>query len=222
MFVYITWGLVGILLFLLAKRIGAGVVGVGVFVGAVFLTIFMLDTFTVINVRNFVPVHFYDDTIEDPKGAVNKVGEKLGEAGEKSADKINNIGENANRYFEVEDSKEKGDKTWVKGDEVTDKENASKKLTGDAEEKKEKKGSAKKEEESPKEKKGTISSGSSTFVKYTEIDSLLQTRYKELPHEDTEILKSISPILRTKVEGEKIIVDNRGDRYKEGFTVHMK
>lgn len=222
MFVYITWGLVGILLFLLAKRIGAGVVGVGVFVGAVFLTIFMLDTFTVINVRNFVPVHFYDDTIEDPKGAVTKVGEKLGEAGEKSADKINGIGENANRYFEVEESKEKGDKTWVKRDEVTEKEKSSKKDAGDADEKKEKKGSSKKEEEPQKGKKGATASGSSTFVKYTEIDSLLQTRYKELPHEDIEILKAISPILRTKVEGEKIVVDNRGENYKEGFMIHMK
>lgn len=228
MFVYITWGLVGILLILLAKRIGAGIVGVSVFVGAVFFTIFMLDTFTVINVRNFIPVKFYDETVEDPKEAVSKVGKAVTKAGEKSADKINDMGENANKYFAVEESKETGDKTWVKGDEVIEKDGTSKKAKeiedGKDEEdpQKEKSCKAKCSDSSDAKKDSKSASGSSEFVKYTEVDSLMKTRYRNLPHEDIEILKSISPVLRTKVEGTKIKVDNTGDDYKQGFTLHIK
>ncbi|WP_141552969.1 hypothetical protein [Bacillus thuringiensis] len=160
---------------------------------------------------------------------MSKVGKAVTSAGEKSADKINDMGENANKYFAVDESKETGDKTWVKGDEVVEKDGTSKKAkeleTGKdkSDRQTEEKSCKSKCSESDKKKDtDTLASGSSEFVKYTEVDSLMKTRYRNLPHEDIEILKSISPVLRTKVEGTKIKVDNTGDDYKQGFTLHIK
>ncbi|WP_416493796.1 hypothetical protein, partial [Bacillus mycoides] len=70
-----------------------------VFVGSLFFSIFMLDTFTTVNVRNYLPIGFYDKTIEDPKGAAEKVGNSIKGAGEKAVDKVNDVGDNADKYF---------------------------------------------------------------------------------------------------------------------------
>lgn len=214
LFSYITWGLVIIILLLLAKRIGRGVFGVMVFVGALFFSIFMLDTFTTVNVRNYLPIGFYDKTIEDPKGTAEKVGNSLKGAGEKAVDKVNDVGDNADKYFAVEKSKETGDKTWVKGDELVEKDG----MSVDKQDIEEGKKGSKKD----KKDKTALVSGHKDFVKYTDVKSLLQTKYSKLPHGDIEIIKSFSPILQTKIEGEKVVVYNNTDKYEDGLYIVIK
>ncbi|MFV1457729.1 hypothetical protein, partial [Bacillus mycoides] len=113
-------------------------------------------------------------------------------------------------------SKESGDKTWVKGDELVEKDGMSvdsKEIEGDS------KGSKK---DDKKKDKSKLVSGHKEFVKYTDVNSLLKTKYSNLPHGDIEIVKAFSPILQTKIEGDKVVVYNNTDKYEEGLYIIIK
>lgn len=93
------WIIVIGLIVLVIKRIGAGLVGVVMFTLAIFFSIFMLDTFTVVNVRDYIDVSFYDETKENPKEAITNVKDKVIAGGASVIDRINDVGDKAqDRY----------------------------------------------------------------------------------------------------------------------------
>lgn len=93
------WIIVIGLLLLLIKRIGASLVGIVVFVMAIFFSIFMLDTFTVVNVRDYINVSFYDQAKENPKETLLQTKDQIVQGGEAVIDRINDVGDKAqDRY----------------------------------------------------------------------------------------------------------------------------
>lgn len=211
MFTYIVWGLVITLLIILAKRIGRGVFGVMVFVGVLFFSIFMLDTFTTLNLREYMSLKFYDKTVEDPVGAASEVSGKIKNAGNKAVDKINDIGKNADTYFEIESSGETGDKTWLKGSPVKQ---------GDTESVVVEEGQSGKKKGI--EKKKVLKAGEEVFIAYSDVNKELKSTYYKLPNKDKEIIRSFSPILKTKIEGKNVVVFNNTDRVKDGLFIRIK
>lgn len=172
----------------------------------------MLDTFTTVNLRNFVPIGFYDKTVEDPVGTADKVGQGIKNAGDKAVDKVNDVGIRADQYFQVKKSSDVGDKTWVKGDPVEVTETPVDSTDKKVEESKPK----------TKKKKQTLQRGKDVFIAYADVKDVLTTEYRGLNTVDKEIIKAFSPILKTKIEGEDIIVYNNTDRVKEGLYIGLK
>lgn len=96
------WLIVIGLLVLLAKRLFSGLVGVIMFVVAIFFSIFMLDTFTIVNVRDHINIDFYDETRHDPKEAAEKVIAGTKEVSQVAVDKINEVGDKANDRYNTQ------------------------------------------------------------------------------------------------------------------------
>ncbi|MCL9628359.1 hypothetical protein [Bacillus subtilis] len=106
MFTYILWGLIIGVLILAARGLGRAAVGGVVFIGALFFAIFMLDTFTTLDIRRYVPIMFYDQTVKDPQGTAAEVKNKVLAGGREAANEVNDAGKIADETYGLNEDKE--------------------------------------------------------------------------------------------------------------------
>lgn len=184
------WVAIIILIALIAKRIGHGLLVFGVMIGAIFLSIFMLDTFTTFNARNYVPIGFYDKTVDDPKEVAESLKEKVvGEVelgkGKEVVDKINGIGDTVDKKYGTEIQKDKSE----------DKDEKDKSKVEDG------------EKETNKEQKKHITNlvEGEKFVKYKDVKDYVKENGTKFTEKEESILTTIVPML---------VMDYEGDNYR--------
>lgn len=186
------WVAIILLIYFVMKRFGSGLVVAGVLLGSIFLSIFMLDTFTTFEVRKYIPIAFYDKTIENPKEVATGIKEQVVVVGTSSVDKVNEVGDNADIKYGtgLDESKEEGT--------VNPRDNVK-------EEKKERK-----EKGLEKVKKESVSG--EIFIKYKDIETELETTYIGMTERDKSIVETMMPMLTIKYVGDDYEIWNiRGD-----------
>lgn len=202
------WGAIILLLILGAKRIGRGLVGVGVLVASLFLAIFLLDTFTMFDTRRYIPIAFYDKTIEDPQGTVQGLKEGAGTTGQSWKDRINLVGEKADEKYGTG----RGDKDGVVDEKKTEK--------GTGKEKE-----PKKEVENQKEKTNTDIKKDKDFkntmyVTYKEAKGRLDKELPGMNERDKTLALSLVPMLPMRYVGTEYEMWN--EKGEDGFYIKKK
>lgn len=199
--------------FLLRKRIFGGLVVLGVFIGAIFLIIFILDWWSPVDVRDYADVGVYDAVIEDPL----KVGEDLASNVYDRASELNNKAKEVGDDIDTKLGIEKG----ANGVWTTDSGANNIKL-----------------EESVVQEEVSTNQGNLGFtVGDSNVESSVVSTdqgkqqvfitYEEAQHkasqitpnlEDQKLIQSMTPYNLTKVEGVTVIIQNTED----GITITTK
>ncbi|MCH4866691.1 hypothetical protein [Bacillus sp. 1006-3] len=125
MFTYILWGLIIGVLILAARGLSRAAVGSAVLIGAIFFAIFILDTFTTLDVRRYVPIMFYDQTVKDPQGTASGVKNKVLAGGREATDEINDAGKRADEIYGLNEDKE-----WHKNEDEDKKQKTEENVQG--------------------------------------------------------------------------------------------
>lgn len=200
MFTFILWAAIIIVLFIAFKRIARGLTVFCVFIAMVFFAVFMLDTVTTFPIRSYISLNWYDDTIEDPGGAANKVKDSVVDSGKKVADKITETGKKVDVKYGTADNKE-----WTakEGEKKVEPNNKTEETT------------------EAKEENVSQNGESNLFIAYGDIQDELKTSLKGIPKEDKQIIESMTSIYKTTIEGTTIIVSNKKNG-ETGVTVEFK
>lgn len=185
----VIWIIILLLIFFARNFLGRTIFGIIFGISFLFFTIFMIDNYTGHNLRNYIDITFYDKTLADPKGVAEDLVDKATKGGEKANDKINDIGSDLDKKFGIDREKNNG-KIWVEdsSDEDTTKEKDSNKNSND---------------DSELEYQETY------VIEYKDISRLLNNELSELSKEDKELIRSLSPTVKSEFEGKNIIVTNK-------------
>ena len=185
----VIWIIILLLIFFARNFLGRTIFGIIFGISFLFFTIFMIDNYTGHNLRNYIDITFYDKTLEDPKGVAEDLVDKATKGGEKANDKLNDIGSDLDKKFGI-DKEKNNDKIWVEdsSDEDTNKEKDFNKKSND---------------DSELEYQETY------VIEYKDISRLLNNELSELSKEDKELIKSLSPTVKSEFEGKNIIVTNK-------------
>lgn len=185
----VIWIIILLLIFFARNFLGRTIFGIIFGISFLFFTIFMIDNYTGHNLRNYIDITFYDKTLADPKGVAEDLVDKATKGGEKANDKINDIGSDLDKKFGIDREKNNG-KIWVEdsSDEDTNKEKDSNKNSND---------------DSELEYQETY------VIEYKDISRLLNNELSELSKEDKELIRSLSPTVKSEFEGKNIIVTNK-------------
>lgn len=198
MLTWVLWGVIILLLVLVAKRLGRGIVVLVVLIGAIFLSIFMLDTFTTFDTRKYISIGFYDKTVQNPTEAVGSLKEKAGESSKGIAGIINKVGERADKKY---------------GTEIvaTPKEDKKSK-----EVKKEKDGKSKEVKKKVKDEKerAPVENGEDgvIFIPYKDVRKVIDEDFDGMTDRDKSIAKTLVPMLPLRYSGDNYEIWNiRGE-----------
>lgn len=185
----VIWIIILLLIFFARNFLGRTIFGIIFGISFLFFTIFMIDNYTGHNLRNYIDITFYDKTLADPKGVAEDLVDKATKGGEKANDKLNDIGSDLDKKFGIDREKNNG-KIWVEdsSDEDTNKEKDSNKNSND---------------DSELEYQETY------VIEYKDISRLLNNELSELSKEDKELIRSLSPTVKSEFEGKNIIVTNK-------------
>lgn len=173
------------------RAIGRFSFGVGVFIAMAFFSIFMLDNFTNHDLRRYIDLRHYDQTLEDPQGKVEEIAGKGSVLGSEVVDKVDDVGATIDKEVGIE--RVEGSKEWGSEDKESDKDGQE----VDSSETKDKKEDAK-----PESVKGT------TTITYAEITKMLKNDLDYLSKQDKAIIESMSPTLKITLDGEQVSVTN--------------
>lgn len=213
MFTYILWGLIILVLVILAKRIFQGVILLVIYILLIFFAVFLLDTITPFPLRSIVTLEWYDDAVEDPGKAIQDTVGLAKDTGEKAVDKVNEAGGNLDVHYGTETDKE-----WSKKGETKEG-----KLLGDI---RQKEGSNFKSNEgveieliNGEEAEDNLDIEGDYFIAYSEVGKVIQEKFSNVTEGDKEIMKAMTSVYGTRIQGEKIEVWNTGDKRDEGFYV---
>lgn len=183
------WIIILLLIFFARNFLGRTIFGIIFGISFLFFTIFMIDNYTGHNLRNYIDITFYDKTLADPKGVAEDLVDKATKGGEKANDKLNDIGSELDKKLGIDKEKNNG-KIWVEdsSDEDTNKEKDSNKKSNDNSE---------------------LDYQETYVIEYKDISRLLNNELSELTKEDKELIKSLSPTVKSEFEGKNIIVTNK-------------
>jgi len=251
-FVYVIWGIIILAIALSFKRLVSGLVVLGVFLAALFFVTFVLDSGSDFPLRKYVPLNWFDETVEDPEGKMRELGEDFKDAGKDVAEKIDETGKKLDIKYGTGDSKEwvsveggeegtgeskdqevekeQGENKKKESKEGTKKEgNKNKKDKNKGKEDKKDKGVKKDKEQVDLDKKGSKYKkdgkelvSDEMFIRYEEVKDVLKEELNFLGERDKELIRTMTNIYKTKFEGEDIIVWNTGGEGKEGIYVKYK
>lgn len=182
----------GVVFILLLKKIIGIAVGIIVFFAITFISLFIIDNYTTIDLRSYIPIAFYDDTIENPKETAEKIKEKSYSVGEGAIERINEKGAETDYRYGTETEAQKEARLAKEKAEKENQENDS--LDVD-----------KALNTEPKEKTN-FDTSKKQFIPYKESDKILKENYTDLTDEDIEKIKTIVPSLVITIEIE--------DKYK--------
>ena len=193
MFYFIILAIIGFILFKMRSRIIGGIVVSMVFIGVIFFSIFLLDWYVGVDVREYVNISWYDDTIKNPV----KVGEELVGAAKDEVigynEQISQVGETLDKKLGV----------------VQDEKGVWKGVESEPESKEE----GKKEESKEEGKKETglfSKEGSEAYdgdewvIGYDEVDEVVSVG--GFTRNDKNLIKTVSPHNPGEYEGEEIRV----------------
>lgn len=187
------------------KAIGRFSFGVGVFIAMAFFSIFMLDNYTNHDLRRYIDISTYDETLADPKAKAEDLADKGASLGSDIVGKVDVIGADIDAQVgigRVDDSKE-----WGKED-TSENEKDSKKDKN-------------KEQETKDKGTKTPSIKDTTEVMYADIPKLLKGDLKYLSKQDKSIIESMSPTLKITLDGEQMSVSNKDS--EDGYlTISLK
>lgn len=189
----VIWIIILLLVFFARNFLGRTIFGIIFGVSFLFFSIFMIDNYTGHNLRNYIDITFYDKTLEDPQGVAEDLVDKATKGGEKANKKLNDVGSELDKKLGIDKEKNNG-KVWVEDSSDTDKK-SNEKLTDDSKEQS--------TDNSELDYKKTYE------IEYKDISRLLNNELSELTKEDKEIIKSLSPTVKSEFEGKNIIVTNK-------------
>lgn len=218
MFTYILWGLIVLVLVLVAKRLFQGAILLVVYVLLIFFAVFLLDTVTPFPLRSIITLQWYDDAIEDPGKAIKDTVEVAKDTSGKAVDKVNEAGGNLDVHYGTETDKE-----WSRVGEskeerlledVRQKEGSSFKNDG-----KEDKLSLIEEDDV---EKSDLDIEGDYFIPYKDVNKVVNEKFSQLTEGDKEIIKAMTSVYSTRIQGEDVEVWNTGDKRDEGIYVKYK
>lgn len=230
MFAYIIWGIILLLVFLLRERLAGFFVGSLVLLVMVFISLFILDFYTVWDPNNqgLVNLHLYNQTVEDPAKAASEIGEMVTDAGKDVTKGVSETGSTLDEQFGVVETETRNGVTtdetgkWLSTEESTDEDSAqeSETKTTSTEGTETKswltyfnfgaKDSSSEDSTTSKTNEEGSKSGSKVELTYT--DLAVQLKDLELTEGDKELLHSLSPYNLGRIEGADIIVTNSVDK----------
>lgn len=196
----ILWVAIIGLLFVFKDRIAGGIVGVLTLIGAMFLAIFLWDNFTIFNVREYVAVDFYDETVENPQEKLTEVKDKIVDVGGQAVDKVNEVGEKADEKFNESRPQEN-----IEGSEEVISKNGSEPVV---------------EQNVIPSADININTENSRFVIYGTRNADLLEYYPDLTEKDFQIIASLKNILDITYEGSNYYFTSV--KGKDGFYITIK
>lgn len=221
------WICIAIVLVVLAKRIVGGLVATVTLVACIFISIFFIDMFTPINLRQYIGLQAYDTSVQDPKGTAKKVQDEVYGKGEGAITSINDHADELDGYYgtETEGQKEakKAEEESKKNVEVDDNGNIVE-VKGTEDSSGKESGSEKvqnnnddKENKDEKGKSKESKKGDGDYVKYAEVEKAIRG-YEGMSSKDKKIARSITPNLSMDIEGDDYRFYNNSDD-KKGFYI---
>lgn len=208
--VFVALGILGVILI---KRIIGGIVGITVFVVALFLSVFALDTFTPLDLRSYVPMAWYDKSVSEPEETAKELKDKAYNKGEGAIHSIADAGAEADYKYGTETEKQKAERLQkekelaeykAKLKEETGKDGvevgvgvADTSVSGYGEETPKTEQVVEKEE--TKKGKQTIN--------YRDVDNYVK-KHTDIPKLDQEIMRAIKPNLTIDMEGDSYRIWN--------------
>lgn len=183
------WVIILLLIFFARNFLGRTIFGIIFGLSFLFFAIFMIDNYTGHNLRNYIDITFYDKTLEDPQGVAEDLVDKATKGGEKANDKLNDVGSELDKKLGIDKEKNNG-KVWVEDSSDTDTNT-------------EKESNEKSNDNSELDYQETYE------IEYKDISRLLNNELSELTKEDKELIRSLSPTVKSEFEGKNIIVTNK-------------
>lgn len=183
------WVIILLLIFFARNFLGRTIFGIIFGLAFLFFAIFMIDNYTGHNLRNYIDITFYDKTLEDPQGVAEDLVDKATKGGEKANDKLNDVGSELDKKLGIDKEKNNG-KVWVEDSSDTDTNT-------------EKESNEKSNDNSELDYQETYE------IEYKDISRLLNNELSELTKEDKELIRSLSPTVKSEFEGKNIIVTNK-------------
>src|SRR5699024_3702501 len=226
MFAYIIWGIIILAIILSFRRLASGLIVTIVLIAAVFFVVFIIDRASDVPIRDYIPMEWFDETMDEPERKAKEVGEGFTEAGKDVADTVDEKGKELDIKYGTGDSKE-----WVdveeedneeenndesKDEEKEDGDKDKKEVSKENKDKKDKKEGSKQDKEGKKKNKKK----EDETTKKLKSDEGLYVEYEN--EEDKDIMKTMSGIYKTKFEGEDIVVWNNKGTGNEGLYVKYK
>lgn len=183
-----------VIIFIFRKALGRGFFGVIVFVSMLFLSIYLIDNFTSVDLREKFNLKHYDETLTDPSKKAEDIYNSATKKGKDVAEKVDEQGTKLDEKFGI--ASKKGSKEW---DSKVSEEDVEAKEREDA----------KKSSENKKEMKKDVKKGNdknTITVTYTEANNAIKKL--ALTENDRNLILSMSPLVKTTLTGEKISVTN--------------
>src|SRR5699024_4372732 len=221
MFAYIIWGIIILAIILSFRRLASGLIVTIVLIAAIFFVVFIIDRASDVPIRDYIPMEWFDETLDEPERKAKEVGEGFTEAGKDVADTVDEKGKELDIKYGTGDSKEWGDvEKEDKEKKEVSKENKDKKdkKEGSKQDKEGKKKNKKKEDETTKK----LKSDEGLYVEYEDVEDIIKEYLGDINEEDKDIMKTMSGIYKTKFEGEDIVVWNNKGTGNEGLYVKYK
>lgn len=202
----VIWVIVIALAIYAIRAIGRFSFGVGVFIAMSFFSIFMLDNFTNHDLRRYIDLRHYDQTLEDPQGKAEEIAGLGSDLGKDVVGKVDDVGATIDKEVGIE--RVEGSKEWGSKDKDSDVNEGQKE-------------DSKKEKDSEKEESEHVNVKGTSTITYAEITKELKNDLDYLSKQDKAIIQSMSPTLKITLDGEQISVTN--EETEDGYlTITLK
>lgn len=177
---------IGILFVFLLKRLVSIAIGILIFFAITFISLFIVDNYTTIDLKSFLPIAFYDDTVENPQETAEKIKDKSYEVGEGAIERITEKGNETDYRYGTETEKQKEQRLQAEQKEKEQANDDSLSLDDALNEK-------------PKEN-NQLDVSKKQFIPYKDSEKILKENYKDLTEDDIEKIKTIVPNLIITIE----------------------
>lgn len=190
---------IAIVVIFLIKRITGFLMGMALVLALLFIAIFLVDNFTSIDMRKYIPLSSYDDTVKNPKETAEKVKDKVYETGEGAIHKVNEMGDKTDEKYGTETDSQKEKR--LEAEKEKNKENTE----NESENSEDVTSQTKEDVENEKTK------SEKTFIKYKDLNNVLEKDYKDMPESDKKLALSIVPNLTIEYTGKEYKMWNTSD-----------
>lgn len=185
----VIWVIIITIIFFARKFIGRTLFGIAFGILILFFTIFMIDNYTGQNIRNWIDISFYDNTLKDPQGTAQDIIDEATEKGKLANEKINKAGKNLDDSLGIEREGNSG-KVWSSDKETQNSD------------------SDKETQDSGADSEKTDTNEYEFIIAYSDIDDFINDTLSNLSKEDKELIKSFSPTVKATIKGKNITVTN--------------
>lgn len=175
--------------------------GMALVLALLFIAIFLVDNFTSIDMRKYITLSSYDNTVKNPKETAENVKDKVYETGEGAIHKVNEMGDKTDEKYGTETDSQKEKR--LEAEKEQNKENTE----NESESENSEEVVSQQKEEVENEKTKT----EKTFIKYKDLNTVLEKDYKDMPESDKKLALSIVPNLTIEYTGKEYRMWNTSD-----------